>query len=131
MQQLKKLIYIMLGLATTVIGIIGVWVPGLPTTVFILIALWAFSQSSPRLHAWLTRLPILKTALAEAERFSREGTIAPRVKFISQASAWASVLLVAVATRNITVVVIVGLLAISCSVFMFLTPSPRPQLADK
>lgn len=34
-------------------GIIGVFVPGLPTTVFILIAAWAAARSSPKLHLWL------------------------------------------------------------------------------
>ena len=36
-----------------VMGIIGIIVPGLPTTVFILMAGWAAARSSPRLHAWL------------------------------------------------------------------------------
>lgn len=36
-----------------VMGIIGVIVPGLPTTVFILMAGWAAARSSPRLHGWL------------------------------------------------------------------------------
>lgn len=35
------------------IGLAGVFVPLFPTTVFILIALWAFSISSPRLRHWL------------------------------------------------------------------------------
>lgn len=34
-------------------GIIGVFVPGLPTTVFVLIAAWAAARSSPKLHNWL------------------------------------------------------------------------------
>ena len=34
-------------------GIAGVFIPGLPTTVFILIAGWAAMRSSPRLHQWL------------------------------------------------------------------------------
>lgn len=34
-------------------GIIGVIVPGLPTTVFILMAAWAAARSSPRLYRWL------------------------------------------------------------------------------
>ena len=29
--------------------------PGLPTTVFILMAAWAAARSSPRLHGWLMR----------------------------------------------------------------------------
>lgn len=35
------------------LGIVGVVVPGLPTTVFILMAAWAAARSSPRLYRWL------------------------------------------------------------------------------
>ena len=41
------------GWANLGLGIVGVFIPGLPTTVFLLIALWAFSKSSLRLHTWL------------------------------------------------------------------------------
>ncbi len=42
------LAYVSLGL-----GIVGVFVPGLPTTVFILISAWAAMRGSERLHRWL------------------------------------------------------------------------------
>ena len=35
------------------LGVIGLFVPGLPSTVFVLIAAWCAARSSPRLHAWL------------------------------------------------------------------------------
>lgn len=35
------------------LGMIGVVVPGLPTTIFLIMALWAFSKSSRRFHDWL------------------------------------------------------------------------------
>ena len=35
------------------IGFVGVFMPGLPTTVFLIIALWAFSKSSERFQRWL------------------------------------------------------------------------------
>ncbi len=35
------------------LGIVGVIVPGMPTTVFILMAAWAAARSSPKLYAWL------------------------------------------------------------------------------
>ncbi len=37
------------------LGLIGVVVPGMPTTVFVLLAAWAAARSSPRLHGWLER----------------------------------------------------------------------------
>ena len=119
----KKILYGALGLIATGLGIVGVWLPGLPTTVFILIALWAFSNSSPRLHRWLTRIPLLKHALREAHRFQREGTIAPRVKLISQGSAWLSFASASLITQSIPLMIILGLLAVSCSVFMAVMPS--------
>ncbi len=35
------------------LGAIGLVVPGMPTTVFLLVALWAFSKSSERFRTWL------------------------------------------------------------------------------
>ena len=38
-------------------GIVGIFVPGLPTTVFILLAAYAASRGSERLHGWLVNHP--------------------------------------------------------------------------
>ena len=121
----KKIAYALLGLIATALGIIGVWVPGLPTTVFILIALWAFSHSSQRLHGWLLRVPLLKTAIAEAHRFQREGTVPRSTKIVSQTCSWLSFIGVTIAFQSITISLIVALLALSCSVFMFLVPTAQ------
>lgn len=121
--MVKKILYALLGFATTALGILGVWVPGLPTTVFILIALWAFSQSSHRLHRWLTRIPILKSTIHEAHRFQKEGTVDIRAKIVSQACSWLSFIGVTIVFQNIVISTIVGLLAVSCSVFMYWVPT--------
>ena len=39
------------------LGIAGAFLPVMPTTIFILIALWAFSNSSRRFHDWLYNHP--------------------------------------------------------------------------
>ncbi|WP_026437637.1 YbaN family protein [Acidovorax sp. JHL-9] len=36
-----------------ILGLVGVFVPGLPTTVFILMAAWAAARCSPALYRWL------------------------------------------------------------------------------
>ena len=50
---MKRTILISLGLLCVGLGFIGVFVPGIPTTIFLIIALWAFTKSSEKLRYWL------------------------------------------------------------------------------
>lgn len=55
--SLAQVAWLAIGLAAVAVGSIGIVVPGLPTTVFFIVAAWAFSKSSPRLEAWVLGLP--------------------------------------------------------------------------
>lgn len=50
---LFRYILITLGCASVIAGAVGVVVPGLPTTPFVLLASWCFYKSSRRLQKWL------------------------------------------------------------------------------
>ena len=50
---MKRIILLGLGWVCVSLGFIGIFVPGLPTTIFLIIALWAFTQSSKKLRFWL------------------------------------------------------------------------------
>ena len=47
------MILISLGWLCVSLGFIGIFVPGIPTTIFLIIALWAFTKSSKKLRNWL------------------------------------------------------------------------------
>ena len=50
---MKRIILISLGWLCVGIGFIGIFVPGIPTTIFLIIALWAFTKTSKKLRYWL------------------------------------------------------------------------------
>ena len=50
---MKRMILISLGWLCVSLGFIGIFVPGIPTTIFLIIALWAFTKSSKKLRNWL------------------------------------------------------------------------------
>ncbi len=50
---MKRMILISLGWLCVSRGFIGIFVPGIPTTIFLIIALWAFTKSSKKLRNWL------------------------------------------------------------------------------
>lgn len=52
-----RILYLLAGLGCVGVGGLGVIVPGLPTTVFFIMAAWCFSKSSKRLENWVLNLP--------------------------------------------------------------------------
>lgn len=57
MKNLKIWLWRTAGLISVGCAYIGAIVPGIPTTSFLLLALWCFSKSSPKLQAWIWEHP--------------------------------------------------------------------------
>ena len=62
--KIPRFVLIVLGWICVGIAFIGIFTPGIPTTPLLIVALWAFSKSSKKLHTWLINHkrfgPILK-----------------------------------------------------------------------
>lgn len=69
-----RVIWLVLGLGACALGVVGVVVPGLPSTVFFIVAAGCFARSSPRLLEWVLSLP----RIGPMVRDFREGRGIPR-----------------------------------------------------
>lgn len=91
----KRILLVSLGLVCVALGAVGLFVPGLPTTVFLIVASWCFVRSSPRLDAWLLARPLLGAPL----RRLRAGERLPLgARLVSLLALWAMVTYALVAT---------------------------------
>lgn len=68
MASLTRPLLALAGLILTGLGAIGLFLPLLPTTPFLLLAAYCFSRSSERLHRWLLASPALGTLIEDWER---------------------------------------------------------------
>lgn len=59
MEAVKRKIYLSIGAIATGLGIVGIFVPLMPTTCFIIVAAWAFAKSSPTAYQRLMDNPYL------------------------------------------------------------------------
>ena len=66
---MKQVALISIGWLSMVLGVIGMFLPVMPTVCFILLAAFCFSKSSPRLHRWVRSLPRLGPMVCEWEQY--------------------------------------------------------------
>ena len=69
--------WLCLGLLCVGLAGIGVVLPLMPTTVFLLVAAYAFARSSPRLHRWLLEHKVFGALIKD---WQEHGAIAKRAK---------------------------------------------------
>ena len=75
-----KLALIFIGWISLALGFLGVFLPLLPTTPFVLLAAYCFSKSSPKLHQWLMNQPRLGPLIQNWEQY---GSISKQAKVMA------------------------------------------------
>lgn len=86
--RLTRPLLVLAGLVSTGVGIVGIALPVLPTTPFLLLAAWCFARSSERLHRWLVTHRRFGVYIVG---FVYGGGIPRRAKLTAIAVLWASI----------------------------------------
>jgi uncharacterized protein len=111
----------LLAYASLATGIVGIFVPGLPTTVFVLIAAWAATRGSPALRQRLVTHPRFGQAILDWER---DGAVSRRGKWMaSLAMAACTVVVLLVVDRPWVWCVSIGPM-LAVSIWLWLRPEP-------
>ncbi|KQW31666.1 hypothetical protein ASE36_05380 [Rhizobium sp. Root274] len=109
------------------IGVVGVFLPLLPTTPFMILAAALFARSSPRFEQWLLDHPRYGQPLID---WRREGAISRKAKIASVSLMSASYLIVwFVGPPQLWLKLLVGAILVACAVFVLTRPGPRASQA--
>jgi uncharacterized membrane protein YbaN (DUF454 family) len=84
-RSLRRWTFALLGVVSVGVGFLGVLLPGLPTTVFLIFASYCFTKSCPWLEDKLVRAPIFRPY----QRYlDREATMPLRARIVTIAMIW-------------------------------------------
>ena len=78
-----RLVWLLLGVSSVVLGVVGAVLPLLPTVPFRLLAAYCFARSSNRAHNWLVNHRVFGTAIAD---WQRSGAISLAAKYAATVS---------------------------------------------
>jgi uncharacterized protein len=85
---IRRALFATLGALAVALAVVGVFVPGIPTTIFVIAASYLFARSSPACEAWLERSPLLGPPL---RRFRETGGMPAKSKGVALVSMWTGV----------------------------------------
>ena len=77
---MKRLLYAAAGWVMVALGVVGLFLPVMPTTVFMILAAWFFARSSPRFEAWLLAHPVFGPPIVQ---WRRNGAVPPVAKALA------------------------------------------------
>lgn len=120
-----RFFFVLLGVICVILGSIGVIVPGLPTTPFLLLASWCFYKGSPRLKAWLLN-SFLGKYIRDYEK-NRGLTIKKKIYIILLMSTMIFISTYFFIATLVVRLIVVGAGAIGCIVVGFVVPTIKKE----
>ena len=121
---MKRTILISLGWLCVGLGFVGVFVPGIRTTIFLIIALWAFTKSSEKLRHWLLNHkrfgPILNN-------WQEHKVVPRRAKILMVVLMSLAVILFYYSSQSLILTIGLIIILVSVAIYVISLPSKIPE----
>jgi uncharacterized membrane protein YbaN (DUF454 family) len=124
---MKRRVYLCLGYGSLALGIVGVFLPVLPTTPFVLLAAWCFTRSNPAMAERLYNHPRFGALLTT---WRDQRAIPLRAKILALTTLAASYGVILLMADNPMIPVILALIMGSVALYIATRPTPRESAAS-
>lgn len=102
-----------------ILGFIGALLPGMPTTVFLILAAWAASKGWPQMDEWLLNHPKYGPTLSA---WREQGTVPRKAKWIASSMMLLSGIIMLFTTAPIWVKIFTDATMLAVSIWLWLRP---------
>lgn len=119
---LRRWPYLLLAWLALVLGVIGIVVPGLPTTPFILVSAWAAARGSARLHRWLQAHAVFGPMIRD---WQAQRAVSRRAKWVATLSMLACAIIFFATAPRVWMAASGSAVMALVALWLWLRPEPR------
>jgi len=117
-----RMVYLLLAYSATLLGIAGIFLPLLPATPFLLVAVWAASRGSQRLHDWIYSKPRFARLIND---WHDQGAVPTSAKLLATGMMIASFSFLVWSRYPLGVLLGMSLLFLVLAIFLWTRPRPQ------
>lgn len=121
--SLRRSLYLLLAIVALALGVIGIIVPGLPTTPFVLLAAWAAARSSQRLHQWLLAHRVFGPMVRD---WQAQGAVSRRAKWAASVTMALCALIFFLTAPRMWMAGLGSAIMLIVAIWLWRRPEPQP-----
>ncbi len=124
--RVQKYFYFISGIILVLIGTIGIFLPILPTTIFLILASACFIKSSPRAHQWLKNHKLFGQYI---KNYEEKSGLTVKSKVFNILFLWIMISIsIIFFTSDIVVKIVLFLIAIGVTIHLLMIKTRKPDL---